>query len=218
MTGLINWTTIIVHYNPQRWKLRSLIIRNFTSTCTVQYMPTSPNIHAISWHQRSVAASAVRSTPDTPSRATTTARHTCLCRLPLPSEPCGQTACGLHQPLGHLISQTCRTCPPYNVYAQGATFPCARTVPMKRCALLAPLDHTPPTLPAQVRSVVVTTTTTSLSLSAPATFQCGHGTFNFKDSPSTLHPSRRSPSNQFAASATRAASAQAGRRPRLTYR
>ena len=105
-----------------------------------------------------------------------------------------------------------------NVNAKGATFACARTAPMKRCALLAPLDHTPPTLPAQVRSVVVTTTTTPLSLSAPATFQCGHGTFNFKDSPSTLHPSRRSPSNQFAASATRAASAQAGRRPRLTYR
>ena len=82
---------------------------------------------------------------------------------------------------------------------KGATFACARTARNVPIDAMRPYSHpsiTPPTLPAQVRSVVVTATTTSLSHSAPATFQCGDGTFNFKDSPSNLHPSCRSPSNQ----------------------
>ena len=61
--------------------------------------------------------------------------------------------------------------------------------------LLAPFDH-PTTLRAHARSIIVNTITTPFSRSASATFQVRRSTFNFNDSPSTLHPSRRSPSNQ----------------------
>ena len=50
-------------------------------------------------------------------------------------------------------------------------------------------------------------------------FRCGDGTFNFKDSqPLQPPPELPQPKQSVAASATRAASAQADHRPRLTYR